>query len=352
MHSPFTISFLLFILVSLSSTEAWDCETSCGGISVGYPFGTTWSCGSSAFQPYVNCSDGKLRFYTPTGTYHVQSIDYVHNVIIVQDPHMSTCSSMQESGAFGLPVGAPFSFASYNKVVLIGCSSTSSLYSKQSCDTSSDALQVCASLYQYCDGLSQVGIVATNNNNYIQNSSSSCCVYSNSILQTAPYEVDLPLLQCSTYTSVYQMGSIQTPQSSWLYGIALVYNPSSTSQSSPSGGGQNPTCYACQVAEESPASAGPAPWTRGLEMLAAVAFFTILWDGLAGYRKLWKTWLCILLWRKWRSNWTKLKFRESLRNSAQKAFVQQRQGLLCLEDLRMSEKWEICKERILYYNCG
>ncbi|KAH7314848.1 hypothetical protein KP509_21G023700 [Ceratopteris richardii] len=238
----------LLILASSSGTRAWVCEPSCGGIALNYPFGSTWGCGHANFQSYINCSHGKLNFYTPTGIYKVQSIDYSRNVIVIVDPHMSTCSSMQLSGAFGLPVGAPFTFASYNNIVLIGCSSTSSLFSKQSCDSSAEAQDICSSLYQNCDAIGQIGIIASNNGYGGQGSQSSCCVYSSSLLQTAPYEVDLPLLQCSTYTSIYGMGSIQSPQTSWLYGIALQYDPSfSSPQSIPYG--QYPSCYVCQRAE-------------------------------------------------------------------------------------------------------
>ncbi|KAI5065010.1 hypothetical protein GOP47_0019705 [Adiantum capillus-veneris] len=262
---PLSLLATFLLLISLSTIQAWDCESSCGGITLNSPFGSASGCGSSAFQPYVNCSNGKLLFYSPTGTYQVQSIDYSNNVMVVIDPQMSTCSSMQLSGAFGLPIGAPFSFSSYNKVVLIGCSSTSSLYSKQSCDTSSEAQQLCKSIYENCDGISQIGIVATSSTG----SASSCCVYASSLLATAPYEVDLPLLQCSTYTSVYHIGNIQSPQSSWLYGIALQYNPSSSSQSSPSGSGQNPSCYVCQEAEDSHGSLALPSRVAGLLLVLA-----------------------------------------------------------------------------------
>eukprot|EP00250_Pteridium_aquilinum_P005451 c15540_g1_i1 orf=203-1093(-) len=275
MHCLTLISMFLF-MASLSSIEAWTCESSCGGIPLKDPFGSGWTCGSTAFQPYVNCSDGELKFYTPTGTYKVKSIDYDNNVMIVEDPDMSTCSSMQNSGAFGLPIGAPFAFASYDKVVLIGCSSTSSLYSKQSCDTSSEASQVCESIYSNCQGISQIGIVASSSStdNY-GSSASSCCVYSSSLLQTAPYEIDLPLLQCATYTSLYEIGSLQSP-SSWLFGIALKFNPSS-SPSQSSTGGQNPSCYVCQEAEESRGSFGATPWIAGLmSMLAVVVSSTMM----------------------------------------------------------------------------
>lgn len=249
------LTFLLFI-VCPSWILAWTCENSCEGVPLNYPFGSGWNCGNPSFQPYVNCSHGKLRFYTPTGIYSVQTIDYVNNVMIVIDPRMSTCNSIQQSESFGLPIGAPFSFAPYDTVALLGCSSISSLYNKQSCDISSQ--EVCQSLYSSCPGISQLEISANS-------TTSSCCVYSNSLLSTAPYEIDLPLLECASYSSIYQIGSIQTPQSSWLYGIALQF-----SQSQSSTNGQHPTCYVCQEAEESRGSFGAAPlgalWTAGLAM--------------------------------------------------------------------------------------
>lgn len=254
------ISFLLLCMCP-SCNGDWGCENSCGGVPLSYPFGSGWNCGSPSVQPHVNCSNGELLFYTPTGTYEVQSIDYTNNVMVVVDPQMSTCSSMQRSGGFGLPEGAPFSFASYDKIALIGCSSTSSLHTEQSCDP--DSQQICQSLYSCCSGISQLGIE-------INSPSSSCCVYSNSSLNTAPYvQIDLPLLQCVTYTSIYHIGSFADPQSSWWYGIALQF-PGSYSQ--PSNGGEYSSCYVCQQAEESYGSLGAVPlgavyWTAGLTML-------------------------------------------------------------------------------------
>ncbi|KAH7438098.1 hypothetical protein KP509_04G001200 [Ceratopteris richardii] len=246
------LSLILVLHVLLDGAAAWTCETSCGGIPLNYPFGYGWDCGSSSFQPYVNCSNNRLLFYTPTGTYNVQSIDYANGIMIVVDPHMSSCSAMRLSGSFGLPVGAPFSFSSYNTIALIGCSSTSILYSKKSCDSSMHS--VCDSLYG-CSAISQVGIVPNS-------ASSSCCILSNSALSNAPYQIDLPLLQCATYSSIYRIGNIQDPESSWLYGIALKFDagyspPNNTGGGS--GGGSHPYCYTCEVAEEAGASVNSLP---------------------------------------------------------------------------------------------
>lgn len=249
---------LVLLLLSCPSVSAWTCENSCGGVTLNFPFGSTWSCGSPAFQPYVNCSNGKLLFYTPTGTYTVQSIDYSSSTMIVEDPSMSTCDSMQMSQSFGLPVTAPFSFASYDTVVLLGCSSTSSLYITKSCDSSTS--QICQSLYS-CPGISRLGLNA-NSPTY------SCCVVSKSLLETAPYEIDLPLLQCSSYSSIYYIGSAQDPQHTWQFGIALQYNASAGSP--PSSGNAN-ACYVCQQAEDSGASVGrrrvKAFWVGGLGLI-------------------------------------------------------------------------------------
>mgnify|MGYP000603760702 FL=1 len=154
---------------------------------------------------------------------------------------MSTCNSMGSSSSFGLPVGAPFSFAPFDTVALIGCSSVSSLYAKQSCDPSGSSQDVCRSLYNACPGLSYLDGINANN------PSTSCCVYSQSSLNAAPYEIDLSLLQCQTYTSVYRISNIHDPLNSWLYGIALQYNAGS-SQPSGSNGGTHPTCYICEEA--------------------------------------------------------------------------------------------------------
>ncbi|KAH7282203.1 hypothetical protein KP509_35G018700 [Ceratopteris richardii] len=277
MVTSVTFTTLIFLLIHSSwMVIAWDCEPSCGGISLNYPFGASSGCGNAAFQSYVNCTHGKLYFYTPTGTYRVQSIDYSNNVMIIVDPHMSTCSSMQTSNAIGLPIGAPFSFATYNKVILLGCSETSSLYGKQSCDTSTEAQEICRSISQNCAGISELGVVAASDSYGTVGSHPSCCVYSSSLLQLAPYEVDLPLLQCTTYTSVYRIGSIQSPQTSWLYGIALQYDPSFSSPQGQYGPyGQNPSCYVCQRAEDSQASARSADWITGLLFLVATAIVAI-----------------------------------------------------------------------------
>eukprot|EP00249_Psilotum_nudum_P007817 c20841_g2_i1 orf=359-1306(+) len=214
---------LLLTLLHFGCVSGWVCQNTCGGVPVQYPFGTGTDCGSQLFQNYVNCSHGKLQLYLPTGIYIVQSIDYDNKIMIIQDPHMSTCSAMQPGQSFGLPVGSPFTIASVT-IVLLDCSSSSCLYQPNYiCDPS--ASQVCTSLYS-CSGITGLGLP-------VNSPTSTCCVYSNSQLATQPFEINLPLLQCKSYASIYSFGAPNTytavssdnfnAPNTWSYGIALRY---------------------------------------------------------------------------------------------------------------------------------
>lgn len=226
MMLPMLFALALVLVFSfLQLVSSWTCQNVCGEIPIMYPFGTGRGCGSHVFENFVNCTKGKLQLFTPTGQYDVQSIDYTNNMIIIQDWRMSTCNSMQSSASFGLPVGAPFSLVG-DTIVLLGCSSTSSVYNSLSALCDPYGTQICQALYG-CSSVSQIGLP-------VNGPTSSCCVYSNAQLTSPPYEIDLGLLQCTSYTSIYRFGpqtsygetpSISNNQnpSSWSYGIALKY---------------------------------------------------------------------------------------------------------------------------------
>ncbi|KAI4364516.1 hypothetical protein MLD38_020596 [Melastoma candidum] len=73
------------------------CRTSCGSISITYPFAIDDGCGSPLFRGLLSCnaSTGTLSFIALSGAYHVQSIDYDAHTILLYDPAMSTCSILQ-----------------------------------------------------------------------------------------------------------------------------------------------------------------------------------------------------------------------------------------------------------------
>ncbi|PPD76643.1 hypothetical protein GOBAR_DD26428 [Gossypium barbadense] len=194
------------------------CNSTCGAIPVMFPFGTGFGCGHPYFARYVKCNAGTLQFSTGTGIYTVSSIDYPTSTIVVADPFMSTCSSMQNSGSFSLDRTSPFTLTGSNIFVLLGCSSTSPVFdpSEDLCDTGSGS-RVCSGLYS-CKGVTGIGLP--------QNApTSTCCVYDSLMGIGSGYSLDLPKLQCSSYTSIYEFGDEEDPMK-WKFGISLLYNDS------------------------------------------------------------------------------------------------------------------------------
>ncbi|XP_059655034.1 uncharacterized protein LOC132302176 [Cornus florida] len=195
------------------------CTERCGTIPVKFPFGTGFGCGHPDFARYIKCSSGTLQFTTVTAVYTVSSIDYATSTLIVTDPFMSTCSSMQNSGSFSLDRASPFSLVAENIFVLLGCSTTSPVFDQDEdlCDSGS-GLHVCRGLYS-CKGVTGIGL---DPNAPI----STCCVYDSPNVLGSGYSLDLPKLQCSSYTSIYGFGGDEGDPMKWQFGISLQYNDS------------------------------------------------------------------------------------------------------------------------------
>ncbi|KAI5068379.1 hypothetical protein GOP47_0016724, partial [Adiantum capillus-veneris] len=251
--SSCTLAWLTRLMMTVATFVIWHlhfkmvtatCQNVCGDVPVMYPFGTAPGCGSKLFDKYVACSKGKLLLYTPTGKYEVQRIDYTNNLLILQDPKMSTCGKMQGSNNFGLPVGVPFLIVG-DTFVLLNCLTTSSVYNGLSSLCDPAGTQICQSLYS-CSSVTQLGLA-------VNAPTSSCCVYTNPQANTPPYELNLQLLQCSSYTSIYSFGpqygnggdgndpaaaAAYPNPSSWSYGIALKFLDDETAYYS--------SCEACE----------------------------------------------------------------------------------------------------------
>ncbi|KAJ8760509.1 hypothetical protein K2173_015176 [Erythroxylum novogranatense] len=224
-YTSISIHILLFLSqlgTSSASVHAvpinGTCHSTCGTTSVNFPFGTGFGCGHPDFARYIRCSSGRLEFSTGTGIYTISSIDYSANTLIIADPLMSTCSSMQNSGSFSLDRASPFTLTGDNILVLLGCSTTSRIFdpNEDLCATGSSS-RVCRGLYS-CKGVIGIGLP--------QNAPiSTCCVYESPI-QLQGYTLDLPKLQCSSYSSIYDFGGNKGDPMKWKYGISLQYNGS------------------------------------------------------------------------------------------------------------------------------
>ncbi|KAG8383037.1 hypothetical protein BUALT_Bualt05G0142600 [Buddleja alternifolia] len=227
------ISLLLFLIRPLHAIPSiiplnGTCHDTCGTIPLKYPFGSGFGCGHPDFARYIKCTYGTLQFSTGSGIYTVSSIDYSSGIIVISDPLMSTCSSMQNSGSFTIDRTSPFTIMPDNIFVLVGCSRTSPVFDRNAdfCDTGS-GLNACRGLYS-CKGVIGIGLEP---NAPI----STCCVYdpimsvgSGSGLGSG---LDLPKLQCSSYSSIYGFGGDEGDPMKWQYGISLQFNDSYSYQS-------------------------------------------------------------------------------------------------------------------------
>ncbi|XP_073280999.1 uncharacterized protein [Primulina huaijiensis] len=222
---PIITHLLLFFFVLVHAIPSiiplnGTCHDKCGNISVKFPFGSSFGCGHPAFARYVKCSSsGTLEFSTGTSIYSISSIDYSSKILTISDPFMSTCSSMQNSGSFILDHASPFTVTEDNMFVLMGCSSTSPIFDQNTdfCNTGS-VLNLCKGLYS-CQEVTGIGLEP---NAPI----STCCVYDPTIVLGSRNDLDLPKLQCSSYSGVYGFGGDEGDPMKWQYGILLQYNDS------------------------------------------------------------------------------------------------------------------------------
>lgn len=246
-----TLFFFFFFIIIIpihSIPSKSTCLDKCGTIPIRYPFGSASGCGHPQFSRYITCDPhgSTLHFSTATGVYTVSSIDYSAATLVVTDPLMSTCSSMQNSGGFSLGPGpGPFSLASDNIFVLVGCSRTSPVFDRSGagfCEEAGSGLDVCRGLYS-CKGVEGIGL---EKNAAI----SSCCVYSDPRVGVGVGGVDdLAKLQCSSYSGVYGFGGSEGDPMKWEYGILLRYNDSSDYYNT--GSSSSSSASSCKNCEES-----------------------------------------------------------------------------------------------------
>lgn len=205
-----TLLCAIFLILLPTLISSQTCHKTCGTIPVKYPFGTGPGCGNPRFLPYVTCTGQRLTFSTHTGCYTVTSIDYTNQIIYISDPTMSTCSCIQPSKGFGLDWDAPFSFHDKTVVALLECSTElkENGSSTSLCDPQGSS--ICSLLYS-CGEISRVSLPG-----------STCCVYTPVNLGPS-FEMDLPKLQCSSYSALYGFNEAEYNPDVWNYGLALKY---------------------------------------------------------------------------------------------------------------------------------
>ncbi|XP_042492954.1 wall-associated receptor kinase-like 20 [Macadamia integrifolia] len=226
-----SLHLLLFLLLqlwrTLASQPSSSCQAKCGSLTVKYPLGTGFGCGSPRFNPYVTCSssssssspDGdhdQLLLTTHTGSYPITAISYATSTLTITPPNMSTCSSMQPSQNLGIDWPSPFQLGP-SVFVLLSCppptSSSLTVKGLPICDSTYNYL--CASIHT-CPAVASLGLSLFAPTN-------TCCVYSPANLDPKG-DLDLKALGCASYASVLSLGQYPTDPNKWEYGVALKYN--------------------------------------------------------------------------------------------------------------------------------
>ncbi|KAK6923388.1 Wall-associated receptor kinase, galacturonan-binding domain [Dillenia turbinata] len=212
------IVFLLSHSQPILAQNPAACNSTCGSLTVKYPFGTGYGCGSPAFFPYVTCDQAsdQLLLTTHTGSYPITSISYSTSTLTITPPSMSTCTSMKPSFSnLGLDWAGPFQLGPSIFLLLSCYPPTSSLTFKGSpvCDPSSSHL--CASIYT-CPSVVNLGLP-------LFPPANTCCVYAPANLNPKG-ELDLRALKCGAYVSVVAFGNYPTDPARWEYGVELKYD--------------------------------------------------------------------------------------------------------------------------------
>ncbi|KAG9439093.1 hypothetical protein H6P81_019258 [Aristolochia fimbriata] len=208
--------FLLTITTALGSAHREYCRDRCGSIPIKYPLGSGLGCGHPELSPYIRCTDddgGALQVDTRSGVYAVTAVDYPSSTLTLADPLMSTCAAMRDSGGFSLDPAAPFRLLPRDRFLLLGCSTSSPVFDPDVplCDAPSASRHLCRGLYS-CRGAPG-------------DPDSTCCLYvDGSTTVDDGFSLDLPKLQCASYTSVLGFGDREGDPMKWDYGIALTFN--------------------------------------------------------------------------------------------------------------------------------
>ncbi|KAI3983947.1 hypothetical protein MKX01_010092 [Papaver californicum] len=161
------------------------CRNICGGINVNYPFSIDDGCGAPQYRKMLNCS-GDLFFLTPSGNYKVESIDYEKQTMVVYDPSMSTCSTLQPHHDFIM--------TGIQSVVMPPTADT--VFILLNCHS-------CDELYNSCTSFSLFHPLSPNGS--VNTGYSSCCYTNYNTVKL----MSMNILDCSHYTTTYNTDELE-----------------------------------------------------------------------------------------------------------------------------------------------
>ncbi|KAL3742576.1 hypothetical protein ACJRO7_017966 [Eucalyptus globulus] len=228
------LTLTLSLLLPLPSLPLSLCRTSCGAVTVSYPFAVDDGCGSPSFRRMLSCNDSDLFFATPSGAYKVQSIDYAKRKVVVFDPAMSTCSILQPHHDFALTdVQAALIPPSDDTIfAVLNCSVDSPVanHFKYLCShdvgghTCDEMYGTCASFRIFRPAAPQLANQSLPSPSLSPPTSTStsppCCFTRYATVKF----MTMNMLDCTHYTTVIDAGGLEkSGPLDWTYGIELTY---------------------------------------------------------------------------------------------------------------------------------
>ncbi len=136
----FAVDLMVFALsCNGSAAQSAPCRTTCGNVSVRFPFGIDSGCGSPDFSSLLECSNsGVLNLVAASGLYAVQSIDYAAKSLTITDTSMTTCNGGIVGGKnFSLSPASSLFLSGNENLLLLNCATNATLVksSEFSCNT-------------------------------------------------------------------------------------------------------------------------------------------------------------------------------------------------------------------------
>ncbi|XP_023517035.1 uncharacterized protein LOC111780912 [Cucurbita pepo subsp. pepo] len=195
---PRLLLLIAQILTSFLSLKAAQfCRTSCGNISIHYPFGIDDGCGSLYYRNLLFCTTSdQLHLRTPSETFPVSAISYSDPYILISNPDMWNCQdgpNFRPTRPFTLDPETHLTVSPLNDYLFFNCSEEDVMIAPKPvfcgrfpdrCDASCDsASYLCTHVPQCATALE----------------GSSCCSYHPKAMDS----LKLMLKYCATYTSVY-----------------------------------------------------------------------------------------------------------------------------------------------------
>lgn len=206
--------------------DAHKCRSYCGNLTVDYPFAIQSGCGHSGYRDLLFCINDVLMLHISSGSYRVLDIDYAYESLTLDDPHMSTCSSIvfgkRGNGFVVERWREPYLNPTADNVfMLLGCTAESPLFqgfpgkhlpcrnvSGMGCEE-----------YYGCPGWNIIGPKKVGS--VYGSAPPDCCAVSFEAIKA----INLTKLGCQGYSSAYSLAPLRVAgPHGWSYGIRVKYS--------------------------------------------------------------------------------------------------------------------------------